>query len=604
MKCHCGANNPEGTPFCTACGALLGVSGNHETLRPGGGDVFLGAQSDAQTAFPPAETAPDGDDPFRSMGGASDPFLPMDGGMGDPFAPGPVNIPVPDPVRKQRGWPDVLRQVVVMCAVTGLLLLLVGLAGKIGMELCLNAVKDSVAEEVADYLGENEIADLITGRMYGEAKALIIGAIKDDPEKVEQLLNDFIKACMEITDEDPLTERISAWMVQELMEEVYDEARAELIDQLGLLWPVAQIAAYNGTFLLWGMILLAAAVAAYFLLRVRLDGIPWPGILAAIPVTLLLVILIAHIDVVGFVRQASEKLESQPAVTETATPEPTATPTVTPPPETPTPTPSPTPTRTPICNSPTPEPVTRAPSSQQNFSPEPLPDTPAPITATPYSPPMPTPTPRISIPTPTPTESWGNSGNGGSYGTNDDWQVPDSNYRLFTDRRVYPVGNTVVVAISEANIRSGPGMGYSGMGAVAWGQSFYVYATEQGSTGKDWYQIRVDGRNCWISSGVVMIDGYLDGTVCGFPIVPQLTDRRCTVRVSQASVRSGRGTNYSELTQAYAGEEYEILAYALGNDGLDWYKIKRGGQTGWIRSDMVYLNGFSGGTAEGVLVNP
>lgn len=592
MKCTCGANNPDGAAYCQVCGANLTAPSPYDTLRPESeenADPFLRQQDDFQPGYVPVQPQSGVDDPFlnganpANAQGVPDPYL---GGAADPFAPAPVHPPVPARPRKQRGWPDVLRQAVVMCVVTGLLLLLVGLVGKIGMEVFMNAVKDTVAEEVADYLGENEIADLITGRMYGEAKALIIGAIKDDPEKVEQIITDFLNVCMEIGDEDPFTEQFSSWIVQELMEEIYDEARSELIAQLGLLWPVAQIAAYNGTFLLWGMILLAAGVAAFFLLRVQLDGVPWPGILAAIPVTLLLIILIAHIDVIGFVRQVSETMKEQQTVTETATPAP-VTPTPSP---SPTPTPSPAPTPTPTL----PAPSTVPPSSQQNFVPAPLPASPtaAPATATPYVAPV---TPAIRTVQPTVTEPWGNS-----------WgSMPSSRYPLFDlSRRIDPVGRTVEISVGSGHGRSGPGTTYPSVAYVNRGERYYVYDYAVGDTGKDWYQIRAGGQTCWVSSGLVMIDGYLDGTVEGVPIVPELTDRQCTIRSAQANVRSGPGVNYNSVGKVYSGETYDILDWTQGSDGLDWYKISRNGRLCWVRSDLVYLSGYGGGTVEGVLIDP
>ena len=82
----------------------------------------------------------------------------------------------------------------------------------------------------------------------------------------------------------------------------------------------------------------------------------------------------------------------------------------------------------------------------------------------------------------------------------------------------WPVGETVTVYVSSGNTRTGPGMGYSWSGYVNRGYTFEVVERRLGDTGKDWYRIWHEGKYQWISSGLVEIDGYRNGTVNGVPI--------------------------------------------------------------------------------------
>ena len=52
------------------------------------------------------------------------------------------------------------------------------------------------------------------------------------------------------------------------------------------------------------------------------------------------------------------------------------------------------------------------------------------------------------------------------------------------------------------------------------GQKFEVLDRQMGDTGKDWYKIRLYGQLCWISSGLVIVDGNKEGTAYDVPIIP------------------------------------------------------------------------------------
>ena len=69
----------------------------------------------------------------------------------------------------------------------------------------------------------------------------------------------------------------------------------------------------------------------------------------------------------------------------------------------------------------------------------------------------------------------------------------------------YPVGEWCQVIASSAHVRSGPGMQYPTVGYVKDYQWYEILECTTGSTGKDWYKIKVDGVYGWLSSGLVVL---------------------------------------------------------------------------------------------------
>ena len=87
--------------------------------------------------------------------------------------------------------------------------------------------------------------------------------------------------------------------------------------------------------------------------------------------------------------------------------------------------------------------------------------------------------------------------------------------------RQWPVGSTCTVNVGNGRARTGPGdehAGYAIAGYVSAGDQFNILDFQLGSTGKDWYKINLNGSVCWISSGIVIVDGHSNGTVNGVPI--------------------------------------------------------------------------------------
>lgn len=179
---------------------------------------------------------------------------------------------------------------------------------------------------------------------------------------------------------------------------------------------------------------------------------------------------------------------------------------------------------------------------------------------------------------------------GGDY--NGGWQEPD---------RFDPVGQTVVVNVGSGNARSGPGTNYDIVAYVFRDDVLRVLGWETGNTGKDWYQVRIDGRLCWVSSTLVTIQGFAGGTANGVPIVSDnplpeyprtstyLIGRMFRVGSESARVRMEPSTESPAVEYVLRGQCYEILDCRLGNTGRDWYLIRVNGQEGWLSSGLVTL---------------
>ena len=69
-------------------------------------------------------------------------------------------------------------------------------------------------------------------------------------------------------------------------------------------------------------------------------------------------------------------------------------------------------------------------------------------------------------------------------------------------------GWQVWITSTSGNARSGPGAEYSQVAYVNNGEVYTVYGTSQASNGVTWFKIIVNGRYCWISSGLTNTGKY------------------------------------------------------------------------------------------------
>ena len=195
----------------------------------------------------------------------------------------------------------------------------------------------------------------------------------------------------------------------------------------------------------------------------------------------------------------------------------------------------------------------------------------------------------------------------GHYGSWDDDQgatlLPGNGSNGYGQFVINPVGQYVTVWVDSGNARSGPGTSYAFLNYVHQGDVLQVLDWEMGDTGKDWYQVRINGRKCWVSSGLVTIQGYSNGTAYGVPIIledpladyPQssthLIGRWIRVDASSAHVRQEPHTDTPTVAYVNRNQCYEILDCRIGNTGRVWYRIEVEGESGWLSSGLVTLLG-------------
>lgn len=171
--------------------------------------------------------------------------------------------------------------------------------------------------------------------------------------------------------------------------------------------------------------------------------------------------------------------------------------------------------------------------------------------------------------------------------------ISDDDY-MYAD---YPIGRTCVVWVESGNARYGAGTQYDFARYVHEGEVLTILDSRVGSTGKDWYKVNIDGTICWLSSGLVTLDGNSEGTINGVPIIPEeasgykryMVGKWFWVNSESAHVRAQADTVSPTVEYVTRYERYEILDVCVGSTGKDWYRIRVDGTYGWISSGLVVV---------------
>lgn len=158
----------------------------------------------------------------------------------------------------------------------------------------------------------------------------------------------------------------------------------------------------------------------------------------------------------------------------------------------------------------------------------------------------------------------------------------------------YIMGGTMsgssVYATANANVRSGPGLGYSLLDAMSTGD----YATFLGNTAYDgrgicWYNVQFNGKTGWVSSAYTTVTGSSSGS--NFSYSGSATYGSYVKGTSgDSNVRTGPGLGYASIGCLYQG----CTATYLGNTSVDergvaWYYVNVNGTTGWVSSRYTTL---------------
>lgn len=161
-------------------------------------------------------------------------------------------------------------------------------------------------------------------------------------------------------------------------------------------------------------------------------------------------------------------------------------------------------------------------------------------------------------------------------------------------------GTVVTVTGSTVNLRSGAGTSYGTVGQVQQGAVLTVLDSAVGNDGKQWYRVQTNsGVRAWIASWLVQpsstgnsssSQGGNNGNLNnGNNAVANGT----TVYVigDVVNLRSGAGTNHSQMGLAMRGDALTVQGHRQDNDGKLWYQVPtEDGVNMWIASWLVSTN--------------
>ena len=171
-------------------------------------------------------------------------------------------------------------------------------------------------------------------------------------------------------------------------------------------------------------------------------------------------------------------------------------------------------------------------------------------------------------------------------------------------------GTAVTVTGSTVNLRSGAGTNYATVGQVQQGTVLTVLDSALDKDGALWYQVQSkNSAQSWIASWLVQTStaenssdkpagNHNDGTAnnntannnTATTTENGVIANGTTVYVTGdvVNLRSGAGTNYSQLGQAVCGEALTVQGHSQDNDGKLWYQVPtEDGVTMWIASWLV-----------------
>lgn len=89
---------------------------------------------------------------------------------------------------------------------------------------------------------------------------------------------------------------------------------------------------------------------------------------------------------------------------------------------------------------------------------------------------------------------------------------------------------------------------------------------------------RCEGTNIWVYEAPVFQPGVCEVSASG-----------------TVNLRTGPGTNFDRAGTLGAGESFEVVGQAAGNDGFTWYELEN---DAWVREDIINLQGDCGDIPE------
>jgi uncharacterized protein YgiM (DUF1202 family) len=132
----------------------------------------------------------------------------------------------------------------------------------------------------------------------------------------------------------------------------------------------------------------------------------------------------------------------------------------------------------------------------------------------------------------------------------------------------------VWVAVSNANVRSGPGLGYDRYGTLDRGTKLYVLERQGG-----WLRCKTPGGTGWLADSVVTSDAGIGRHLGGDAPDPP----KAFIDGEVVNLRKGPGVNYELVARVRDGQTVWVL-----DRRPNWAKVKvNNGATGWVHRDYL-----------------
>lgn len=151
-----------------------------------------------------------------------------------------------------------------------------------------------------------------------------------------------------------------------------------------------------------------------------------------------------------------------------------------------------------------------------------------------------------------------------------------SNTNSATDLSVN-VGLALSVNTDQVYVRKGAGPNYDTIDRL---QKYTIVVPEAAVTGADgltWYQFTYNGQVAYIRYD------YLTGGTSGSGNL----SGNAAIRVNSVNLRSGAGTSFQVLGRLNKDDVVTIIATSTDTDGTIWYRVTFGGETGYVRNDLL-----------------
>ncbi|MEM7332725.1 MAG: SH3 domain-containing protein [Chloroflexota bacterium] len=145
---------------------------------------------------------------------------------------------------------------------------------------------------------------------------------------------------------------------------------------------------------------------------------------------------------------------------------------------------------------------------------------------------------------------------------------------------------SAVVATGALNVRSGPGVNYSVLTAVSYGDSLSLLGRVSNNS---WVKVQLgSGQQGWVNTGLISANV----TISSLPIVDSPAEPEPAVPVAPnalLALRSGPSLNDTVVGHVFQGQRVKALAR---NDNSSWIKVRiiESGIEGWISATNVQLS--------------